>query len=52
MSPTVDKLMQLIDRAIEPKKMSANEALEVLELLRSEIDIRISALREDLGEDT
>jgi hypothetical protein len=52
MSKKVDEakteLLDRIDRAVEPRKMSAADALEVLEQLRDDIEMRIEGLRDDI----
>lgn len=44
----VESLMEKIDSATEPSKMSKGAALDVLEEIRSQLDGRIEALKEEM----
>ena len=48
---TIDEVLQVIDRAVEPKVMSKESALEFLEEISSLLDFRIEALREEIGDE-
>lgn len=50
MTKTPDQLMEEINRATSPSEMSAEEALEFLEDLASQIEASIDGLRDDLKE--
>lgn len=45
---TVDQIMELIEKATEPSKMSKSEAREFMECVRDEIGFRIEALTEEM----
>lgn len=44
----VDFLLDQIERETEPRKMSAADALEVMERIRDELELRMEALRDDI----
>ena len=46
----VRDIMRLIDEATEPVKMSKAEAVEFLERIETEIEMRKEALREEMDE--
>lgn len=48
---TVDQIMELIEKATEPSKMSKSEAREFMECVRDEIGFRIEALTEEMRND-
>lgn len=44
-----DILTEVVDRAIDPSRCSAKEALQLLEELIGSLEIRIDALRQDIA---
>lgn len=48
MATDLTRILQLIDHAYEPGKMSLAEALEFLEQLATEIDSRIDGIKDDM----
>lgn len=47
---TRSQIMEIIDEATEPKAMNKEEALDFLEDIISQIEMRIEALREEMEE--
>lgn len=48
---TTDEVMEIIDKATEPKVMSKEQALDFLETIEADIETRIEALRIDINEE-
>ena len=48
MEEAIERVMNKVDDEIDPEKMDPSEAIEFLETLAGELEIRVMGLREDM----